>query len=128
MKKPRFETKLIAPCGMNCGICGAHLRENNPCHGCNFNGQVKPKTRARCRIKLCGRRSGPYCCHCAVFPCELLKRLDERYRLNYGMSQIENLTAIRVKGISRFIEGENKRWISDGGILCVHDKKRYKIR
>jgi hypothetical protein len=25
---------MIAPCGMNCGLCIGHLREKKPCGGC----------------------------------------------------------------------------------------------
>ena len=128
MKQAKFEIKLIAPCGINCGICKAHLRAHNPCHGCNFNGQEKPKTRAQCRLRLCDKRKGHYCCHCAEFPCALLNRLDKRYRTRYGMSEIENLVAIRDQGIRRFVEEESRKWISDKGILCVHNRKYYKSR
>jgi len=41
------------------------------------------------------------------------------------MSEIENLEYIRDKGIEKFLEKETKRWISEKGILCVHDKKYY---
>jgi uncharacterized radical SAM superfamily Fe-S cluster-containing enzyme len=27
---------LIAPCGMNCSICSAYLREKNKCPGCRL--------------------------------------------------------------------------------------------
>ncbi|MDD1654062.1 MAG: hypothetical protein LUQ64_05905, partial [Methanomicrobiales archaeon] len=26
-----FDDTIIAPCGMNCGVCRAHLRGKNPC-------------------------------------------------------------------------------------------------
>lgn len=121
----KFGYDLIAPCGMNCGICRAHLRQNNPCHGCACAQQNRPKTRARCRLRLCNKRKGKYCCSCAEFPCGRLKRLDDRYRARYGMSEIENLKYIRENGIKKFIEKEHKRWVSDKGIFCVHDKKYY---
>ena len=121
----KFEIKLIAPCGFNCGICKAHLRPHNPCHGCNYNGQEKPKTRSQCRLRLCRKRTGQFCCHCGDFPCALLKRLANRYRARYGMSEIENLVAIRDKGIRSFVKGENRKWISEKGILCVQDRKYY---
>jgi hypothetical protein len=44
----------------------------------------------------------------------------------YGMSEIENLEFIRKIGIIKFVEAERKRWISEKGIFCVHDKKYYK--
>jgi hypothetical protein len=41
------------------------------------------------------------------------------------MSQIENLEFIRDSGIRKFLEEERKRWISEKGILCVHDREYY---
>lgn len=41
------------------------------------------------------------------------------------MSEIENLEFIRDKGIEKFLEEERKKWISEKGVLCVHDKKYY---
>ena len=117
--------RLIAPCGMNCGVCKAHLRQQNPCHGCNDAEQNRPKSRAGCRLRICGKRAGKFCGDCTEFPCERLKRLDRRYRTRYGMSQIENLERIRKDGINQFVEDERRRWMSDQGIFCVHDKKYY---
>jgi hypothetical protein len=31
---------LVAPCGMNCGICRAYLREKNKCPGCRVITQI----------------------------------------------------------------------------------------
>jgi len=43
------------------------------------------------------------------------------------MSEIENLKYIRDNGITRFVEEEHQKWVSDRGVLCVHDRKYYKI-
>ncbi|MBZ5499786.1 MAG: DUF3795 domain-containing protein [Acidobacteriia bacterium] len=122
----RITRNLIAPCGMNCGICRAFLREHNRCHGCNDAELNKPKTRVNCRLRICDKRGGKFCCHCPEFPCDRLRHLDHRYRTKYGMSQIENLERIWDKGIRKFLEAERKRWISDKGVFCVHDKQYYK--
>jgi hypothetical protein len=121
-----FSEDLIAPCGINCAICKAHLRPRNPCHGCRDAEQNKPVTRMRCRLRICKKRTGEYCCHCAEIPCDWLKRLDLRYRTRYGMSQIENLEYIRRNGINKFLKNEVKKWVSEKGILCVHDRNYYK--
>ncbi len=126
MRNPITQT-LIAPCGMNCGICKAFLRDHNPCHGCRNAEQNKPKSRIQCRLKVCEKRTGKFCCHCAEFPCERLRHLDKRYRTKYGMSEIENLEFIREHGIRKFLAAERKRWISEKGVFCVHDKKHYKF-
>ena len=39
-----LDATLIAPCGMNCGICVGHLREKNRCAGCNSDDDAgKPR-------------------------------------------------------------------------------------
>jgi hypothetical protein len=43
------------------------------------------------------------------------------------MSEIENLEYIRDHGMEEFLENERRKWVSDNGILCVHDKKYYMI-
>ncbi|HVP93818.1 MAG TPA: hypothetical protein VMS89_01455 [Methanoregulaceae archaeon] len=43
------------------------------------------------------------------------------------MSETENLEYIRDNGMEKFIEKEHRRWVSDDGILCVHDRKYYKF-
>lgn len=126
LDEPKFDETLIASCGMNCGICKAYLRRKNPCHGCNEAEQNWPKTRLNCQLRLCQKRTDKFCYSCDEFPCDRLKRLDKRYRTRYGMSEIDNLQNIRDHGIDVFLKEESKRWISDNGILCVHDKKYYK--
>jgi len=121
----RINRNLIAPCGMNCGICRAHLRDKNPCHGCREAEKNKPKTRVFCKIRTCKERKGDFCGGCSIFPCDRLKTLDKRYRTRYGMSEIDNLEFICRKGTDSFVENERQRWISDKGLLCVHDKKYY---
>ncbi len=115
---------LIAPCGMDCGICRAYLRENNPCHSCREAEKNRPKTRANCKIRICRKRKGDFC-DCDKFPCDRLEHLDKRYRTKYGISEIENLKFIREKSIEKFIENECEKWQSPKGTLCVHDRKYY---
>ncbi len=115
---------LIAPCGMNCGICLAYLRDKNNCSGCRAINKGKPVTRVNCRIKNCSllRDKTGYCFQCCSFPCDKLKHLDIRYRTKYNMSMIENLVYIENKGIEKFIKKEAKRWRCPecGGTICVH--------
>ena len=120
-----MKKELIAPCGMNCGLCLHYLREENKCTGC-FSGRKVNGRCIKCGIKLCKERKGEYCFECDKFPCERLQRLDKRYREKYGMSEIENLKIIKEKGIDFLMESEEKKWINSEGVLCVHDKKRYK--
>lgn len=122
--------ELIAPCGMNCGICKAYLREKNKCPGCRGNDTHKPITRIHCKIKTCiffQNNEIEFCFACEDFPCEKLKHLDKRYRNKYNMSMIENLENIKKSGISKFIKNETDKWKCPvcNGTICVHNRKCY---
>lgn len=124
----RFKIKLIAPCGINCGICMAYLREKNKCPGCRVFDQNKPVTRTQCRIKNCATfqaGKSKYCFQCDKYPCVRLKQLDKRYRTKYNMSMIENLENIKNSGIRKFVEHEKVRWTCRkcGGTVCVHKRR-----
>jgi hypothetical protein len=128
-----MKTNLIAPCGMNCNLCMAFLRDKNTCPGCrNGTKENKPKTRIRCIIKNCEqlkKNNWKYCSDkCEKFPCKRLKDLDKRYRNKYQMSMIENLENIKKLGIRKFIEKEKKRWIKGNQIYCVHNKQYYSFK
>ena len=123
--KPTVKTSLIAPCGMNCGVCMVYLREKNQCPGCRAADTGKPKTRTKCKIKKCPtliKQGYKYCFSCAGMPCERLEHLDKRYRAKYNMSMIENLASIARAGVRQFVINESKRWKCPacGGVICVH--------
>ena len=124
---PKLSTKssLIAPCGGNCGICLAYLREKNKCPGCRAADTNKAITVLRCKIKNCEviqKGKVKYCFGCDNFPCKNLKHLDKRYRTKYNMSMIENLENIKKFGIREFVKNEKIRWACSqcGGTICVH--------
>ena len=123
-----MDPKLIAPCGMNCSLCMAYLREKNRCNGCKEADKNRPKTRVFCRIRICKKRKGKYCFKCKEYPCKRLKQLDKRYRTKYGMSEIKNLEFINKNGIKQFIKNEEKRWVKRNKIFCIHKKEYFDIR
>ena len=120
-----LRAELIAPCGMNCGLCMCYLREKNTCEGCRSGDEGKAKSVLACTIRKCEAvrvsESG-FCSDCAKLPCPRLKRLDARYRKKYRMSMLENLRTIREDGIVLFVESERERWTCPecGGVQCVH--------
>jgi len=120
----KFDTNLIAPCGMNCGLCLHYLRTENKCPGCYSGRKVNDKP-IKCSRRLCKKRKANFCFECNEFPCKSIKTLDERYKKRYGMSEIANLEFIRDHGIDKFLADQEKKYLSDKGILCVHDKKYY---
>jgi hypothetical protein len=117
---------LIAPCGMNCGICKFHNRVKNNCPGCRELEKKTPRTRFKCIVRECKilkKRKWKYCSdRCENYPCKRLKSLDKRYRIKYHMSMIENLEFINEKGINKFLKKETKKWICQkcGGIVTCH--------
>lgn len=127
-----MKTKLIAPCGMNCSLCIAHIREKNKCPGCNFQGDSNSDYCRKCSIKNCKiiKNKGWKCCSpkCEKFPCPRLKNLDKRYREKYGMSMIKNLEFIKDKGIRKFIKNEKQKWIKNDKIFCVHRNKYFDLK
>ncbi len=117
------DTVLIAPCGMNCGVCIACLRKTSKCPDCNGEDTHKLPTRKNCIIKNCEKKGkSGFSFECREYPCKRLKQLDKRYRTNYAMSMIENLESIKEIGLRAFIEKENERWrcIKCGGVIYVH--------
>lgn len=116
---------LIAPCGMNCGICLAYLREKNTCAGCWGDNKYKFASCAKCIIKNCDllkETTSKFCYDCPKYPCARLKQLDKRYKTKYHMSMRENLKVIKKLGLPVFIEMEKARWMCPvcGGSICVH--------
>ena len=121
-------TKLIAPCGMNCRLCRAYIRDKNTCPGCLGDDSLKSRYCVTCKIKNCehiATGKARYCFSCGNFPCTRLKQLDKRYRTKYGMSMIENLKTIRDFGIRHFIRNEKRKWACPqcGDLICVHKPK-----
>ncbi len=126
MKQDLKYANMIAPCGMNCGVCIGHLREKKPCGGCFKKDDVnKPKQCRSCNIVNCEFLTGTgFCFDCEKYSCVRLKGLDKRYRANYGMSMIENLNYIQKNGLEKFLANEVSRWACKhcGTGLSVHRK------
>ena len=122
-----IQPALIAPCGMDCGICYAYLRDNNRCHGCRVTRPDKPVYCVRCVIANCTllrQTVSGFCYDCDKYPCKRLKQLDKRYRTKYHMSMLENLDYIKEKGMDGFLDLEEERWTCPhcGARICIHRK------
>lgn len=122
---------LIAPCGMNCGLCVSYLAmkydlkkqgfRKTYCSGCLPRGKNCTFMKNQC--DLLGKGLVRFCYECENFPCNRLKALDKRYRTKYHMSMIENLKFIKDYGIERFLEKEEAKWRCSecGGVICCHN-------
>ena len=123
--------ELIAPCGMNCGICSGYLAFKHDvkskgirmphCIGCRPRDKKCAFLKKRCSLLLNGKVQ--YCYECSDYPCEKLNRIDKRYASLYRMSMIENLGFIENNGIRRFLEKEEQRWKCPdcGGVISCHN-------
>jgi hypothetical protein len=126
MPTTSIHNRLIAPCGMNCGLCIGHLREKKPCGGCfKKDDKHKPKICRSCKIVNCvllAETESDFCYDCEKYPCTRLKELDKRYRTNYGMSMIESLAYIKNHGLDEFLKNEEEKWKCQvcGSGLSVH--------
>jgi hypothetical protein len=126
-----MEEQLIAPCGMNCGVCASYLAMKNDrktkglgktyCAGCLPRGKNCALIKKQC--DLLGNGLIRFCYDCGDFPCRRLKDLDKRYRTKYNMSMIENLKFIRDNGITGFLSKEKEKWRCPrcGGVICCHN-------
>lgn len=122
---------LIAPCGMNCGVCVSYLAmtidlnkkgfRRTYCAGCMPRGKHCVFMRKHCN--LVGKGLVRFCYECQDFPCRRLKILDKRYRTKYHLNMIENLNFIKEHGIGRFLEKEAAKWRCPdcGGVICCHN-------
>jgi hypothetical protein len=126
-----MKVKLIAPCGMNCNLCIAYLRDNNKCPGCRVDSKDKNRSCTACIIKGCDHLKNnnlKYCSNkCSQFPCKRLKGLDKRYRTKYDMSMLDNLEYIEKNGIRNFLQNKKDRWVRGDEVFCVHHKKYFKL-
>lgn len=123
--------ELIAPCGMNCGICSRYLALTHEiknkeirmsyCIGCRPRDRKCAFIKKGCHLLLSGQIG--YCYECSDFPCEKLRKLDRRYRTFFRMSMIENLQFIKEHGIQKFLIREQEKWkCSDcGETICCHN-------
>jgi hypothetical protein len=135
MPQKAMDVELVAPCGMNCGICKSYLAYSrgvpaergkvSHCLGC----RVRDKNCAFIK-RNCPRKVGKQlksCLECAEMPCQRLMHLDEHYRARYDMSMVENLKEIKKKGMAEFLKSQQAKYRcpSCGDVVSVHDGKCY---
>jgi hypothetical protein len=129
--KEHFDLRIIiAPCGINCNVCRAYLREKKRCSGCLSKGNIIPHC-MNCKIRNCEylkKTKSGLCYECKEFPCKKIMHIDKRYRTRYSMSLIGNLQAVKKEGKKKFLKVQEKSWIKSEGIICVHDKKVYPFK
>ena len=111
-----ISANIIAPCGLDCGICKRALTGTNPCPGCLGPDEKKPEfCRERCGIILCGKRienGYKYCDECPDYPCADVMEIENRYTSKYPLyeSPGKNLRDIRELGMEKFLENEREKF------------------
>ena len=66
-----------------------------------------------------------YCFECGQYPCNQIKRMDNRYRNNYKMSIKDNLENIKKLGINKFIDDQYNKYhcATCKGLISIHNNK-----
>ena len=131
--KDSINEALIAPCGMNCAICSNYLAfvnnlNKSQCAGCRTSNKKCTYLFEKCsgmNHSLEGNAKASFCFECEQYPCKDLKRMDRRYRENYGISVIENLGRIQNNGLTAFVaEQYHEHSCSTcGAMVSIHNKK-----
>jgi hypothetical protein len=131
----KFTPELIAPCGMNCGVCKSYLAFSrgapkekgkvSHCSGCRIRSKNCAFIKRYCP-KQVGKKLNS-CSDCGDMPCRRLNHLDQHYQARYGMSMVENLKEIKAKGMDEFLksQAEKYRCPTCGDVVSVHDGKCY---
>lgn len=112
---------LVAPCGIDCGICEPHAcaedpkllealvargipREKLPCPGCREVQGMCPVLPDRCATYTCVTGKGLSFCHeCAEFPCTMLQPSADRANVLPHNLKVFNLCTIRRAGVEAFV-------------------------
>jgi hypothetical protein len=135
MNQSHFTPDLVAPCGMNCGICKSYLAYSHGvpkkkgsvshCSGCIARNKTCAFIKRDCEKLRKGQVR--FCHQCPDMPCTKLAKLDAHYSARYSMSMIENQNFIREKGMEEFLksQAEKYRCPNCGDIVSVHDGKCY---
>jgi len=114
---------MIAPCGVNCGACGAHLDARKPCPGCRAPAdRHKRKSCVSCAKKQCAFGRGiEWCFECGGFPCSAIKSMSRRYARNYGIDLVQNGRDAR-EDMTAFLAAQEERFTCAvcGGVVNQH--------
>jgi len=112
---------MVAPCGIDCGICEMHSCEENsplynrliergipkeslPCKGCRSIDGMCPVIKAKCETFICwAGRDISFCFECDEFPCIRLHPAADRAEILPHNMKVYNLCTIKKSGIEDFL-------------------------
>lgn len=118
--------KLVAPCGIDCGICELYLSKHSkdileylvskgipkeilPCGGCrNIDGKC-PIVQTECATYKCAKsKDAVFCSDCKEFPCNMLNPCADRANTLPHNLKVFNLCTIKRDGLENFINQSDK--------------------
>ena len=84
----------VGMCGVNCAPASCY--RNGTCLGCRSgNHDQKRISKWKCRIRTCVlTKNLGHCGECEEFPCAIRRRLDKKYRENYGIDLHTNIRVL----------------------------------
>ncbi len=113
-------TDLVAPCGIDCGICEMHTCKDNPemlnyfiskgypeealpCKGCNAVKGKCPVIKTDCETYRCVKgKELASCSDCTGFPCERLQPSADMANILPHNMKVFNLATIKRIGVEEF--------------------------
>lgn len=121
---------MLAPCGMDCSHCSGYLNEHyGPagkkvvlCSGCRARDKNCAFLKQHC--DLLRRHEIDFCYECDTFPCDRLRRLEERYeKRGWANSFLDNNRRIKEIGPEAFLKEQEARFACPncGTPTSVHD-------
>jgi len=134
-RQKHHEINLAGPCGFYCGTCRHYLaREKgllkekklkHGCKGCRIQDKKCSWVKRDCT--LLRKKQVSFCFECKDFPCDNLKKLDQRHRLDDNVSLIDNLRLIQKIGPEQWLIEQKDAWSCPncGGAICVMDRECY---
>lgn len=135
MDTDNIKKELIAPCGMNCGVCSGYLAYSHKipkkkgnishCSGCRPRNKQCSFIKKRCEIIK--NNEVDFCYQCKEFPCTILVLIVKGYVKRYHYNVIENGMFIKEHGLEKFILKEVNiyKCTHCGDTICIHNKKCY---
>jgi hypothetical protein len=113
--------KLVAPCGIDCGICELNICENDPrlmdaliskgipkdkipCAGCRAIKGDCPVIKSKCETYKCAaEKNVEFCFKCGEFPCVKLQPSADRANILPHNMKVFNLCSIKRDGLDDFV-------------------------
>lgn len=136
MHARRIKESLVAPCGMNCGICSNYLAfanglDRSPCSGCRPQNKSCSYLFGKCtgiNGGSGGTAEAKFCFECDQYPCKQIDRMDKRYQTSYDMSVKANLEFIKKSGAEAFLNSQADKYTcpSCEGQVSIHNRKCFK--